>query len=934
MERLGLWGDGAAFKSFQEFLDTIHKKGLGVAEMLAMEMKTSGMYVSRGLSFQEAEFVNVEICLDESQKKMYNTAAHLWGELRRSLDVAVERTSCSNNRVWSNFWAAHQRFFKQLCLGMKVPAIVTEAKTVLDSGHCVVIGLQTTGEASMDSELNKCKMAPLVGFVSLCREILTRFIEQSFPVTNENQNVAHPIDDWCCTAKQMLLSFANRIELPNSPLDDIIDRLGGPGCVAEMTGRRGRMVRRSPQSQPQYELRDKDLPGGLDSINVTERNLFMQGSKFVAIISDAASTGISLHADLRVGNQRRRVHLTLELPWSADKAVQQLGRSHRSNQSSGPLYKLITTDLGGERRFASAVARRLQSLGALTKGDRRAASGADLTEFNFDTPYGRTALRTMYSAICRNVIVPGVALATVAAAGQDFAAFNAELHDCLASMGVLESATLTDLPKVKDKESSDVGKFLNRILGLSVEHQNLIFNYFTKSLSAQVASAKKEGKYSEGLVDITASSINIVGKPREVFNANMSSSNPTRHFVLNIDRGMSWQRALQRLSNYDTSEESPNGFYCSRREHKGRRWFILATQKHTSSHLFTIARPNTGVSGFEEEKTDLLHKYMPISREKAETGWTEQYNSTRERCIHGPQCRSGSSCTVGARCYGMHLLCGGIVTMLSLLETTLARYGPQLQLTKAESTLRVVRVQLENGERLVGVRYPHTLLHLVEKAINDRRMMELAQRQQRQLLLMQQQLMSTSATPQSNTSTTTSHVTSVQCSDSSDASHVTSIHANDSAGASHVTSVSIIEQVTPVNKKCFLKAITPPVTIKNFFKPAKTPPSDSNDGSCCSSTDNEAQVHCNGGTRPSDGSNTRLKTSISMKRPRPPNTGKQPTSKRVKQSSIASLFARGKRPEDTESTTQRRQCPVCGETFQTSLSNAQINEHIDTCLID
>ena len=28
---------------------------LGVAEMLAMEMKTSGMYVSRGLSFRQAE---------------------------------------------------------------------------------------------------------------------------------------------------------------------------------------------------------------------------------------------------------------------------------------------------------------------------------------------------------------------------------------------------------------------------------------------------------------------------------------------------------------------------------------------------------------------------------------------------------------------------------------------------------------------------------------------------------------------------------------------------------------------------------------------------------------------------------------------------------------------------------------------------------------
>ena len=68
--------------------------------------------------------------------------------------------------------------------------------------------------------------------------------------------------------------------------------------------------------------------------------------------------------------------------------------------------------------------------GALTKGDRRAASGADLIEFNFDTLYGRTALRTMYSAICRNVLVSGIALETVAANGQDFATFNAELHVC------------------------------------------------------------------------------------------------------------------------------------------------------------------------------------------------------------------------------------------------------------------------------------------------------------------------------------------------------------------------------------------------------------------------------------------------------------------------------------------------------------------------
>ena len=46
--------------------------------MLAMEMKASGMYVSRGLSFRQAEFAVVETPLDPKQVKMYDVAAHVW----------------------------------------------------------------------------------------------------------------------------------------------------------------------------------------------------------------------------------------------------------------------------------------------------------------------------------------------------------------------------------------------------------------------------------------------------------------------------------------------------------------------------------------------------------------------------------------------------------------------------------------------------------------------------------------------------------------------------------------------------------------------------------------------------------------------------------------------------------------------------------------
>jgi hypothetical protein len=92
--------------------------------------------------------------------------------------------------------------------------------------------------------------------------------------------------------------------------------------------------------------------------------------------------------------------IVTELTWAADSTMQQFGRTHRSNQSSTPLYEIVVSSLGGESRFIGSITSRLQSLGALTKGDRGAAVGdvngaGEFTGQTFFDRWGRQALQSL-----------------------------------------------------------------------------------------------------------------------------------------------------------------------------------------------------------------------------------------------------------------------------------------------------------------------------------------------------------------------------------------------------------------------------------------------------------------------------------------------------------------------------------------------------------
>jgi hypothetical protein len=175
-------------------------------------------------------------------------------------------------------------------------------------------------------------------------------------------------------------------------LDQIVQRFG-TDLVAEVTGRSRRIVR-------------KMGPGGLDrlavearagSANLAEAQAFMDDEKRILVFSDAGGTGRSYHADLAAKNRHLRVHYLLEAGWKADTAIQGLGRSNRTNQAQPPLFRPIAKDVKAEKRFLSTIARRLDTLGAITKGQRQTGGqGLFRADDNLESVYGRAALRQLY----------------------------------------------------------------------------------------------------------------------------------------------------------------------------------------------------------------------------------------------------------------------------------------------------------------------------------------------------------------------------------------------------------------------------------------------------------------------------------------------------------------------------------------------------------
>lgn len=688
MSRLGLWGEGTNFPlGFEQFAEEIEGGGVGALEMICRDLKAMGRYLCGNLSMGTdpesglaVEFREVTHWLTPAQRRMYDNMAQGWQEVFRNIHRALDLTNsgkATRATAVTQFWAEHQRCFRNLITAFKVPTLIREIEDALGRKESIVVSITGTGESQTKKQIERAadQDEAIDGLDFSPRETLTRLVANCFPIacfqerTNPYSGTIEYIPVLDAQGNQVesrvalqlraeLMDKLSILEVPEHPLDQLVNYFSVEN-VAEMTGRKKRLIRTTSGT---LEYRPRQLPGVPSKlINLHEKNAFQNGDKRIAIMSEVASTGDSLHAGCHVGNKQRRLHIAAELKWSADKQIQDFGRTHRTGQVAPPVYLLVFTELGGEKRFSATIARRLGNMGALTKGDRKAEKAGNLDKYNLESKEGRSALNIVLTSIMRGREIEGIE----------------DPKQALRDMGLVRNTD--DGEVVPDSEKTNIPRFLNRLLSLEVDRQNALFDYFYGTFLETLEYLKQNGKLDDGMEDLKAASVKIA-EPPQIFHSDALTGAKMVYYKLDL------KVATKPARYVDLVQSDVHQFFQDRRD--GSFVAVRRTLSHTDPEtgeryqMFSISKPAGRNMSYVREN-ELNQKYRVVPKSRPETWWMNE-----EAQI--PRFEQKT----------VHLLSGALLPIWKYLKTL------------SHDALNIVRTTTDEGTRLVGV-------NIAAESLND-----------------------------------------------------------------------------------------------------------------------------------------------------------------------------------------------------------------------
>jgi len=509
--RLGIWGEEQSFKNEREFRYALERSGLAGMELVIRSLKAQGRWFARSLSMEDVKFRTLNTPLTEQQTLIYDEVGRAWRAVQESMKeaskvVTGDRDAKTDAKLKMTFHGARQRAMNMLLTYFKVPAMIADIEEQLKAGNSVVIQLTNTNEPKKDNSKKDTEndavenedvnfnISPITSLIELIKdkypiyEIETYEDEQNKKHTRVKQDsLGNPVVS--AKAKAMRDELVNNIKSINfrNPLDMIINHFGADNVV-EVTGRSQRQVDKFKEVDGvRVKAGTETQKWGKDKGMADKKN-FDDGKKRILIFSEAGGTGVSYHAGRQFKNQQQRVHYLLQAGWRAETAMQGLGRTHRTNQAYAPEYVLVSTDVPGERRFLSSIARRLLQLGALSSGERKSTTqGIFSARDNLESNEAKAALTDLIREWSYNI-----------------------RSDKEAAMLMDVIDPQTDERGNINEKTLDFSKIFNGLLAVPVDVQKRIYAKFDKHLNTEIQRALEKGTLDLGTENMKGEHIRLI----------------------------------------------------------------------------------------------------------------------------------------------------------------------------------------------------------------------------------------------------------------------------------------------------------------------------------------------------------------------------------------------------------------------------------------
>lgn len=622
--RLGLWGPRTAFPTVNHFVDAIKGSGIAAMEAVSRDLRSMGLYLARSLSYHDVGYERLDHSLTSDQREIYDELAGAWEIVLQNIDKALKVTGITGEggrtlngnakgSAMAKFWGTNQRFWNQIITSMQMPSLITAVERDVKAGHSVVLQLVNTNEAAQNRAISRLEEEDSLEDLDMTpRQGLMEYVQNGFPVIqfqefeDDNGNKrSEPVKDSngdfvtnpeAEALRDELLDKLGAIRVPDGPLEIILDHFG-IDKVAEVTGRTQRVIKDPKTGKTVLERRSSSKASA-------DADAFNADKKQILVFSDAGGTGRSYHAGLEYKNQRKRCHYLVQPGWRADNAVQGFGRTHRSNQKQAPVYTLVCTDLKGHKRFISSIARRLDQLGALTKGQRETGSqGFFQARDNLESNEANDALKQLIHDIYHNM-VPEITMA-------EFMRQTGLMKLIDEETGALNVSELPETPQ-----------FLNRLLNMKIDMQEKVFNAFSEKMDSVIASAIANGTLDMGIETVKAKRVKLLRE--EVVHTDEKTRAETKYVELELTHDA-------RLLDFDRSKQyAKNGY--ARNITSGRIWAIgerkTRTNTETGSVVWTYGSvgANYNRHNIDETALDDPEKYERLSAEEARSLWEKDYS--------------------------------------------------------------------------------------------------------------------------------------------------------------------------------------------------------------------------------------------------------------------------------------------------------------------